>query len=634
MEALAFAKSQHSNCVRNCASVIAIAGFAFLAFAPRQAHAASISCTASALQAAAPAGMTIADVPDLNPGLPKTTGGVALIPANGIRTGSPPACLVTGTMVTDQVHNRTTNFGAVLPVNWNNKFMLQGCTGNCGTVFAGLPSNNQLNKGYPVWSTDEGHVDPLSFTDTWSVISPGVPDTPALDDFYYRAQHVVVEQGKKFTTKYYGGKLSRSYFMGCSGGGRDGMVALSTFPSDFDGIIAGDPYFDPRGLVLNSAAGAVAELRSQTAALTPSQFQIAATTSVSQCDRLDGISDGLIQNPQLCHFNPAKDLPKCPNNIPGSQCFTQDQINSLSVMLSAITDERGNVLEPGYPVHDFTAGTALQFWLNFPTPPSNLTGPEPWNNNPAPTVAPFSWFFADNDLKFFVYRDEIGYSTLTTPGFTFQNGGHGPVDGFHAVLPAATDRLIASRVAPGSGSDPRAASSFLGQGRKLILYHGLADGVISPYGTMSYFKELARLNGGYHKLKENARLFLEPGMAHCAGGTGPNNFGQTLVEAGQLDAQHDVLTALEDWVEQGVAPDQLIATKYQNDDPKSAVQRTMPLCPFPAKAMSNGTGNINDAASWTCPRNDRSMLHTGPAGIEAGMLPHDEDDQPGHDKDH
>jgi hypothetical protein len=598
------------------AILVGAAGFAVLVLVPQDASANIAKCNATAAQAAAPPGMMIAQISDLVAGFPATTNGVVDIPAGALGAGSPESCLVTGYVVTDITANKTANFGAVLPANWNGKFMFNGCAGNCGTVaIDGPPSVDQLSRGYAAWATDGGHAAPI-FTDTWAVIAPGVPNTPALLDFFYRAQHVVTELGKVFTSNFYSGKLTRSYFMGCSDGGRDGMNALALFPQDFDGIIAGDPYFDIRGETINGAAGVLAELRSQTAALTQSQFQLASTQIVNKCDALDGVQDGLIQNPQLCTFMPEADLPMCPGNVPGNTCFTKDQIRSLSVMLSAITDPNGNELQPGYPVADLVPGLSLFSWMNFPTPPANLTGPQPWNNNPA--IEPESWYFADGDLRYFAYLDENGYNTVTTPGFSFREGGPGQITGFHAVLPDGTNELLQSRTALGSvGSEPDAAGTFISQNRKLILYHGLADGLITPYRTMQYFKQLAALKGGYQALGEDARLFLVPGMTHCGDGDGPNNFGQSGSPLA-TDAQHDVLTALENWVEAGIPPGQIIATKFENDDPTQPVLRTMPLCPFPAKAHYNGSGNVDDAANWTCPANDTSMLDVGPDGRQAG----------------
>jgi len=188
----------------------------------------------------------------------------------------------------------------------------------------------------------------------------------------------------------------------------------------------------------------------------------------------------------------------------------------------------------------------------------------------------------------------------------FDSNHQYPIDGSGLVDAAALAQLDA-RTAPGSGDDPRQLSQFLKDNRKLILYHGFSDGFINPFRTISFYEEWAGLAGGYTALGKNARLFMVPGMYHCGGGPGPNVF-------------NGVLAAIESWVEHGVAPTELIATKYTNDDPTRPVQRTMPLCPFPTQASYAGTGNVNAAASWTCKAN-QELLQVGPNGISAGLTP-------------
>jgi feruloyl esterase len=176
---------------------------------------------------------------------------------------------------------------------------------------------------------------------------------------------------------------------------------------------------------------------------------------------------------------------------------------------------------------------------------------------------------------------------------------------FHPVIPDATVQYIDSKTYRGDGDVPRAATKFLSQGRKLmIMYHGFSDGWITPFTTIQYYRALAGLAGGYDQIQEGARLFMVPGLYHCSGGPGPNTF--------------DTLTALENWVEKDTAPEGIVATKYVNDTPAQGVSRTMPLCKFPEMASYSGSGDVNDAASWTCPPNDHSLLKIGPNGIQAG----------------
>jgi feruloyl esterase len=398
------------------------------------------------------------------------------------------------------------------------------------------------------------------------------------------------------------------------------MVELARFPADFDGIIAGDPYFDIGGEIVGSLVAVQAQLRTPQAALTPAQLSQVDRIVNANCDAADGVSDGLIQNPARCEFDPRKDLPKCGADATGEQCFTQDQINSLSAMFSALTDPAGKVIYPGYPVADLNdAGPTvdnLAFWVAFREPPDTLQGPEPWSRNPA--GRPLGWSFANPTMRYLIYADEAGFNTLETPGITFSATGAGPVDGFHAVVPRATSARLMQKSAAGNGNEPAAAAAYFQQGRKLILYHGLADGDITPYRTIQYYETLAKLHGGYGTTQNTALLFLVPAMAHCGGGPGPNVFGQTGVVRATESADNDVLAALESWVEKGHAPKSIVATKYDQDDPKRAVLRTMPLCPFPAMARYKGAGDINAAGSWSCSTADQRLLDVGHAGRQAG----------------
>lgn len=139
----------------------------------------------------------------------------------------------------------------------------------------------------------------------------------------------------------------------------------------------------------------------------------------------------------------------------------------------------------------------------------------------------------------------------------------------------------------------------------MLLYYGYGDQAISPYRTIWFYQDLAEIFGGYRHVQKHARLFMAPGMLHCSGGPGPNSF--------------DTLAALENWVEHGIAPEGIIATKYVNDNPAQGVARTMPLCKFPEKARYDGVGDPRHAASWTCPSRDQSLLDVGPNGIQAGL---------------
>jgi feruloyl esterase len=169
----------------------------------------------------------------------------------------------------------------------------------------------------------------------------------------------------------------------------------------------------------------------------------------------------------------------------------------------------------------------------------------------------------------------------------------------------------------GNGNVPSASDEYFRQGRKLILYHGYSDGDITPYRTIQYYRALARRHRGFESLRRNARLFMVPGMAHCEGGAAPNAFGQLWAPL-PTGPENDIVAALENWVEKGEAPKSIVAVKFEHDDSKRPVLRTMPICPFPAMAHYKGSGDVNDARHWDCPATDQRLLEMGYAGRKAG----------------
>ena len=583
----------------------------------------SAFCTAANLQAAATSITPTVTIGPVSDGPPLAAGiaarivdvfwkdaasstGVAYVPASG---NVPDYCEVTGTVVTNPATGKTANFLEEFPSSWNGKLLFSGCAANCGGIIP--PESDVLEHGYAAVATDDGHtaLDQSAgfFDGSWAVTTPGTIDADAVTDFYYRAVHFAAAAGKQLAVRFYAAalhsaqSLSHSYFRGCSDGGREAMVEATKYPQDFDGIIAGDPFFDVRGQNLAGLQVSKVQLLAQDAAITPGQFSYIDTVVHAQCDAADGVPDGLIQNPALCTFNPQKDLPVCPTQVNGI-CFTPDQIHSLSAMFSAVTDERGNVIHAGYPVSDLAdaKGGDLLSWAEFGAPPSNLTGPEPWNGY---TDAPGSWKAADNIFKYLVYADAPGYNSLTSLGMTFKASPIGGVTVFHAVVPSATVVDIDRQTEAGDADIPETLSPFITQGRHILLYHGFSDGLITPFRTVQYYEALANLNGGYSKLQNNARLFMVPGQFHCAsGGPGPT--------------KADYLTALENWVENGIAPDGIPATSTDGS-------RTMPLCKFPEQATYIGTGtdqaSYNLASNWTCQPSDTRLLQIGQDGFAAGL---------------
>jgi feruloyl esterase len=541
--------------------------------------AAGTPCTAAALTALKVPGLTIA-----------TATAVAAAAPN------PAFCDVQGSVTTSGfgAPNGTAQFEFKLPATWNGKFLFWGVGGFAGTTQS-LATNSfdpvdALAEGYATAVTDTGH-ESVSETDaSWAITAPGVPDQAKITDYYFRATHEVALAGKAFTRAFYGApSIQKAYFDGCSNGGRQAFVEATQFPEDFDGIIAGDPFLDIRSLL--------AGLNFQKQQLTPQTFipatllpQIDAAIRAS-CDATDGVVDGLIQNPARCAFNPQSLVPSL---------LTQGQADTLNTYFTALRADDGHVIYTGASVSDISspnpaAPSGMDLWsTGFIIP--NFSAAEPWGGDgfggTGAAIAPLGWQFVDHGLQFLVERQ---------PGFNVRDfDAESPI----GTIGAQALELFDQRTAAGDGDIPARLLPFILDGRKLLIYHGFSDPALNPYRTINEYLALSQLfPGGIRQLQDHVRLFMVPGMHHCAGGPGPNVF--------------DTLTALDAWVEQGTAPDGIVATHFQNNTPPT-VDRTMPLCVFPEKARYAGSGAVDAAQNWICTPND-DLLRSGPNGQQAGV---------------
>lgn len=571
--------------IQRLVSILTLAFLGILGTGTRSALA-EAQCSVAAAQAVVPAGMTIGPINDTLPPLPAGFTGAMSIPA---ANGTAGYCLITGTVVTNSQTGKTANFVTILPDSWNGKFLFQGCGGLCGFTLASAPSE-AINKGYAISATDDGHAanTTSSFDGSWAITAPGVPNEDAIVDFFYRAVHTVVTVNKLFVVNWYQGALQRSYFSGCSDGGREGMVEASRFPTDFDGVIAGDPFFDVPGETLGGYKDAKALLWSPGAYVPPNLLALVDKAIYATCDAADGVKDGLIQNPAACSFDPHALLCKQGQS---TDCLTEDQAKTIATHFASVRDPWGRVLYQGYPssglYDDGLLGGNMALWMEAAGPAHDLHAAEPWGNSPPP-----AWQFADNVLRYLVARNA---------NFDANNDFPMSADG---VVEFQGIAALYGRTDAGSGDVPQALDDFVAQNRKLILYHGYSDGWITPYRTIQYYEDWAEQSGGYKELQRSARLFMVPGMYHCIGGPGPNTF--------------DALTALENWVEKDIAPEAITATKYVNDDPTKPATRTMPLCKFPEQAEYKGSGDVNQSANWQCSPN-RKLLRVGADGRLAGL---------------
>ncbi|WP_443478795.1 tannase/feruloyl esterase family alpha/beta hydrolase [Novosphingobium aerophilum] len=562
--------------------------------------------------------VTIGKLPSEEQPGPFLEGGTRFTPARG---DLPAYCQVTGSFVTNPATGKTANFLATLPISWNRKYLQLGCGGHCGTFAVsdaasptititnqGKPGDS-IRKGYASFATDEGHA---GFTQgKWAIKGPGEISQDYLDDYLYRSQKVLAMMGKEFTTAFYAKasgtaqKIAYSYFCGCSGGGRDALVAAAYFPEAFDGIVSGSPYANLANLAFLTTGASLATVRSPDAGLPASLVAQINPLVMAKCDAVDGVKDGLIQNPVACDFRPEKDLPRCSDNKPGPSCFTQAQIESVSTVLTAATDKEGRVVQPGYSVSELQNSLML--------PPANAGTANPWpdTGNPATGAANGMALLGDTVIRIFSHRNDPKFETTSV--LSFGSGGTGPVTGFRVIAPATEVARANAALRMGIGDIPKNAAKLIKSNHKMILWVNLSDHLLTPYMSVNYYKNLAKTFGGYDKLHKNIRMFMLPGTAHCSGGgigEGPGSF--------------DALSAIEAWVERGQAPDSLPATLYKANqfgvDFKQPLGRTMPLCKFPEMARYSGEGDVKDGANWSCVPGDRGMLRIGESGRQAGVI--------------
>jgi feruloyl esterase len=408
---------------------------------------------------------------------------------------------------------------------WNGKFQAVGNGGWAGTISYG-PLGAAVRRGYAAASTDTGHVGgSASF-------ALGHPEK--LTDFAYRAVHETTVAAKAIIAGFYGSAPRYSYWNGCSTGGRQGLKEAQRFPADFDGIIAGAPANYQTHLHVWSVAVAQAVHKEPGSYIPPEKYPAIHKAALEACDALDGLKDGLVQDPARCHFDPK--VIECQGDDTPA-CLTAPQVEAARKIYAPVKNSRtGAEIFPG-----MEPGSELGW--------AGLAGPK------AAAVA----------------TDTFTYIAHKDPNWDWQ------------TLNPDSDTALADKLDNGliNAIDPNLKPFFSHKG-KLIMYHGWSDQLIAPGNSVNYYESVAKKMGGASKATDEIRLFMVPGMAHCAGGEGPNTF--------------DMVSALEQWVEQGRAPEQIVASHSQN----GTVDRTRPLCPYPQVAHYKGTGSVDDAANFSC----------------------------------
>ena len=457
-------------------------------------------------------------------------------------TNLPPFCRVAGEIA--PTRDSHILFEAWLPLQtWNGRFSGVGNGGWAGSIpFGGLAE--QIRRNNASASTNTGHED-----------RPGADmarfafDYPEqLIDFAYRSYHETTLQAKALVRALYGKPPERSYWIGCSSGGYEGLMEAQRFPADYDAIVAGAPANNWTRLMAGDLDAILATFKDSRNNLPSSALGLLYRGVLAACDGADGVVDGVLDDPRRCRFDPS--ALKCePNQAPGT-CLTPAQVEAARRVYGGLKDPTtGAQLYPGL------APGSEPFWPNRDVS-SPFTIP----------IAHYKWLvFADPnwDWRTFQFSDPAGYQA-------FRKGE----SAFAPILNATDPNL----------------GEFRRRGGKLLQYHGWSDQLIAAQNSIDYYESVLSFFGAARQdrpavlkdVRSFYRLFMAPGMGHCFGGTGPNAF--------------DMQTALERWLEQGIAPDAVVATHSIN----GVVDRSRPLCPYPQVAIYKGSGDTNDAANFSC----------------------------------
>ncbi len=477
-------------------------------------------------------------------------------------TGLPPFCRVAGDATpTTESH---IGFEVWIPLsNWNGKYEQVGNGGYAGSIpYSSIASGLQL--GYAAAGTDDGHI-ANGLDASWAL-----GHFQLIVDFGHRALKATTDNAKAIITAFASSPPSRSYFNGCSDGGREALMEAQRYPDDFDGILAGSPANFWTHLFVGFVWDQQALEENPASYIPASSLPILSNAALKQCVGKDGgvSTDTFLNDPRQCHFNPADVVCK---NGQSSGCLTPAQVTAAEKIYRGPANPTDGVrIYPGYSPTEGTESNPDDW-------PAWIIGTSPGTGAQE--------IFGDQFFTNMVFDN---------PHFNYEN------------LNFTTDVATADRkMAPILNSTNPELSRFRAHGGKLIQYVGWSDDAISPYNDLNYFNSVVLTKSN---MAEGAppdalvnvqgfyRLFIAPGMAHCGGGQGANFFAGT---GEPTDAAHDLFTALDQWVETGTAPNGVIATKYTNDDPTQPILFQRPLCVYPMISRYNG-GNPNSASSFSC----------------------------------
>jgi pimeloyl-ACP methyl ester carboxylesterase len=459
--------------------------------------------------------------------------------ANG-RTldGLPAFCLVAA------ITEPAVRFEVWLPlVNWNGKFQGVGNGAQAGQISYPAMAT-ALRRGYAVASTDTGHATSNARDAKWAI-----GHAELVVDFGYRAVHVMTMNAKSITQAFYGERPRQSYFVACSTGGRQGLMEAQRYPDDYDGLVAGAPAANWTHFQTGGHLWAALVLNKDPESYVPAtKLPLLERAVNAACDTLDGVADGVLEDPRRCNFD-AREL-VCRQGRDPMGCLTPKQAVAINSLWTGPRNSRGEQIYPPY----MRGAEAQGGWKTYSTGTEPLTGSH--------------WAQAQNT---------VGYMIFEKPDWDFRTFD------YDRDVPFAETKL--GKIMDAFDPD---LSALRKHGGRLLLYHGWNDPSISPLNTINYYERAVSAWRAQEKAPSDAvpdfiRLFMVPGMLHCSGGPGTDTF--------------DALGALEAWMERGEAPDEMQASHVTDD---GVVTRTRPLCAYPKLAVYAGVGSTDIAGNFTC----------------------------------
>jgi feruloyl esterase len=366
--------------------------------------------------------------------------------------------------------------------------------------------------------------------------------------------HTGVVTGKEVTKQFYGKTHDKSYYLGCSTGGRQGFKSAQDFPEDFDGIIAGAPAIAFSNLTSWSGHFyAITGPANSSTFVTLPQWVMVHGDVLKQCDKLDGYEDGIIEDPRICNYDPTGLT--CAAGANGTNCLTPTQVETVKAVFAPLLNDAGDLVYPRFQPGPEIIGANILF-----------------NGQPFPYTADWYRYVLYNDPSWdplTLGSDDYDYSARVNP-FNIQTW-EGDLSGIQK------------------------------RGSKIIHWHGTADFIISSDNSPRYYEHVSSTMGlSPEELDDFYRYFSVSGTGHCSGGDGAHAIGQSTNEVSSLEPKENVLMALVDWVENGNAPESLIGTKYVNDTKSLGIKFQRAHCKYPKRNQYTGEGDPNAIDSWEC----------------------------------